>query len=220
MKKFTFTLALAISFVFSSCDDSETSFYDLIGGSEELSFGGTTDEIIDVIGQAAYDAITQDLAFPINTGSTPPTIEGVYIMNPTEQYNSGIGSYEESDRFIYFSCTGQTSNLEVQYQADFYSTGPDGSIGGGDDVFILDEIGFGRSFISGNSNTGAFTLIVKTDLGDGRTDVIALSGIFAGNGQVENLEYAYVEFDNGDPATGNITTAGKFRDADFTSELF
>lgn len=220
MKKTLYILAAFIIISFSSCT-SETDILTIATDDVVLGFTGSQDDIIDYIGQSAYDELTQVLAFPINTGSNPPAINGNYRMNQIGTWNVDTNTIDGPfNSYVEFFMNSQDfDELTINYRADFYNYGLDDLYLTSDDEKYISEIGLGRSFVSGDLETGNFTVIVNTVVED-RIDVIALSGRVTANGDVENLEYGYVYFDNGDPLTGNIEGSNRFIDWDGISEIF
>jgi hypothetical protein len=221
MKKTLYIIAAFIIISFSSCN-SETDILTIATDDAVLGFTGSQDDIIDYIGQNAYDELTQILNFPINTGSTPPTINGNFLMNEIGEYvvstslfDGPFGYYVE-----YLMNSQDNDSLTINYTGRFMNYGLDGVPFTSDDELNVQETGIGRSFVSGNSVTGDFTVIVRTQVTTDRVDVIALSGRLSASGNVENMEYGYVYFDNGDPDTGIIEGSARLRDWDGISEQF
>ena len=223
MKNILYIISLTITITFSSCT-SERSYYDTLEeGEVDRLFTGTQKDIIDYIGQPAYDELTQVLNFPINTGSPPPLIAGNYLMNEIGEYNVSSSAFDGPFEYYVQFLLGSNGNdgVTISYVARFWNYGLDGIPFTFDDEIIVQESGIGQSFVSGNSTSGDFTVIVKTQVTTDRIDVIALSGrLGATSGGVENLQYAYVYFDNGDPNTGAIEGSARLIDWDGTSEGF
>ena len=221
MKKIISILAIIGAFTFSSCE-SEVSFLEL-AGQQGFVFTGSTEDIQTYIGQEAYRKLTIDLAVPLNTGDTPPIINGNYILwlreiianieNPTE-----IGVLDTD--FMHISLANQNNeDLTIEYTGYFAEVGADETPRTADDNFYLTESGIGQSFVSGTAN-GDFTIFTRSQVNAERVDVIAISGTLLVSGDIENLTYGYVRFDNGDPDTGTIDYGINWTDEDGFSEFF
>ena len=222
MKNIVYIIGFAIALTFSSCS-TETSFYDTLdAGQADQLFNGSQADIIDYIGQNAYDELKQVLNFPINTGNTPPIINGNYLMNEIGEYNFNTSEFEGPFGYYveYLMNSQDNDSLTINYTGRFMNYGLDGVPFTSDDELNVQETGIGRSFVSGNSATGDFTVIVRTQVTIDRVDVIALSGRLSASGNVENMEYGYVYFDNGDPDTGTIEGSARLIDWDGISEQF
>jgi hypothetical protein len=221
MKNILYVIALTLTVTFSSCT-SEKSYYETLGSGEinEL-FTGTKDNIINYIGQPAYDELTLVLKFPINTGSTPPNIDGNYLMNEIGQYNVSTSTIDGPiSNYIEYLMNSQNDDaLNINYNARFLNYGLDGIPFNEDDKLIAEETGIEKSFISGDISTGDFTVIVKTQVTTNRIDIIAISGR-RGLTEINSMQYAFMHFDNGDPDTGAIEDSTRLIDWDGTSEGF
>jgi hypothetical protein len=221
MNNIIYVIALSITVTFSSCT-SEKSYYDTLGDGEiDQLFTGSKDDIINYIGQTAYDELTQVLKFPINTGNTPPTINGNFQMNEIGEYNVSTSTIDGPfGYYVEYSMNSQDNDaLTINYTARFLNYGLDGIPFNEDDELYAQETGIGQSFLSGKSASGDFTVIVKTQVTTDRVDIIALSGR-RGTVDINSMQYAYVSFDNGDPDTGAIEGSARLIDWDGTSEGF
>src|SRR5690606_23325657 len=189
MKKLYILLTLCAAFFLNSCVESEKSFFE---DAEEFGFTGSQDDIIDFLSQDAYNSLL-DLGIPINTGDTPPNVEGAFRMTPYILENSNVENenFEIGDLFadnkFYFS----NQNFET-LSIDFYKETINDN-----GVLISTETGlFGKSFISGSGNK--FTIFVKTEgFSEGSSgqvhfiNGVAVSGTLAADG-VQDMKHAFV----------------------------
>jgi hypothetical protein len=219
MKKIIYILAIIGAFTFSSCE-SEVSFLEL-AGQQGFVFNGTTQDIQTYIGQEAYDKFKVDLRMPINTGDNPPVLNGNFVLNEAAIYDEILDEYTFNQSYIEFYLANQNNEeLTLNYMAYFWHYGIDGVFDTTDDEMTAEEESIPGEpvYISGDA-AGNFTIILKTQVAPGRVDVVAVSGKRVVNG-IEDLEYAYVKYDNGDPDTGNIEFGVRIIDGDFFSEPF
>jgi len=222
MKKILYIIAFAITISFSSCT-SEVSFLEL-ADSQGFAFTGSTQSIQQFIGQDGYNKLTGVLGIPINTGSNPPMVEGnfpIWLLEIAADIEdpSNVGTIF-TDEFMHINLLNQDSeNLTIDYRGFFLDPGPDGTPLGGDNglVTFSEENNVPPTYISGDSSTGAFTILGKVDF-NGRIDGFAISGTRTATG-VNNLRYAYVVYENGDP-NGNVIAGRTFKDSDGVSDSF
>ena len=218
MKKIIYILAIIGAFTFSSCE-SEVSFLEL-AEEQGFVFTGTTQDIQTQIGIDAYNKIKTDLRLPINTGNNPPNVNGNFLMNQVAVYDEVLDEFNFNGTYVEFYMANQNSEAQtLDYMAYFWSYGDDGIYDTADDVLDAEEVAVvGKPiYISGDA-AGNFTIILKTQVNPSRIDVVAVSGKKVGN-IIENLEYAFVEYVNGDP-NGEILRGVRYIDGDFESEPF
>jgi hypothetical protein len=221
MKNILYIIALTITLTFSSCS-TETSYYDTLGeGQIDRVFTGSEDDIINYIGQPAYNELTEVLKFPINLGSTPPTITGNFLMNEIGEYDVSASVFDGPFGYYVQLLMNSEDNdgSTINYVARFLNYGLDGIAFTSDDELITQETGIGDSFVSGDTASNNFTVIVKTQVATDRIDIIALSGK-RGITTIISVQYAFVHFDNGDPYTGSVENSSRLIDWDGTSEGF
>lgn len=222
MKNYIYIIALFVMATFSSCE-SEVSFLEL-AESQGFAFTGSTQSIQELIGLDAYQKLTQDLGIIVNTGDTPPNINGNYpiweVEIAADIADPGNVGTIVTDSFIHINLLNQNNDdLTIDYRGFFLEVGPDGAPLGGDDIFLFEEEIEGERYLSGNSTTGAFTIFGRVRVDANRVDVIAISGIRTATG-VNNLEYGYVVYDTGNPDTGTIIGGQTYRDFDSVSDSF
>ena len=171
MKKLYILLfAICAISLFNSCDtESEISFLE---SAEDLGFTGSQEDIINFLSQETYNSLLE-LGIPINTGSTPPNVEGVFRMSPNVLENSNIVDesfeigHQFADQILYFSNQDQ-EELSIDYSGR--------QVDGNNNV-INTETGL-ISYISGNGNS--FTVIIKieaTSTDSAGNQVITVQGI-------------------------------------------
>jgi hypothetical protein len=235
MKNILYIIAFAITGTFLSCS-SEISYYDTLSDEQrDQAFGGSIEDIQDLIGIDAYNALKNNLGIDIYEGNNPPIVEGSFpiwllevagdILDP-----STVGEINGPDDTI-VSINLQNQNntdLTIGYRGFFLDPGPDQVPGGGDDgmVNIISEIGIEPTYISGDSSTGAFTILGNVDF-LGRIDAFAISGIKTANG-INNLKYAYVEYADSRPDSlatppfidATVVAGQSYKDTDGISESY
>lgn len=212
MKKLYILLTLSAAFFLNSCVESEISFFE---DAEALGFTGSEDDIIDFLSRDAYNSLL-DLGIPINTGSTPPNVEGAFRMTPYILENSNVENenFEIGDLFadnkFYFS----NQDL-IDLSIDFYKETINEN-----GIIISTESGV-ESFISGTGSN--FTIFVKTEgYSQGSSgqvhfvNGVAVSGTLTTDG-IQNMKYAFVIIEKTGDVDGEFINEGEgrlFEDAD------
>jgi hypothetical protein len=158
-------------------------------GNQQIANGLTAD-INSLVPQSTIDEIKR-LGMPINTGVTPPTINGIYNVSQFVMKNSNIsGDYANGSRFydvrLRFSLQDNLIlKLKVEYlELDFNGALYSSAVGA-------------ESFIVGSGKT--FTVFVKVlatrTTGETADLVIVISGDLEAN-SINNLYYANFMIDN------------------------
>ncbi len=174
MKRIILLLISVLVFGCSSDDDSTDEF----DGSLESIEDFFTPELVDAL---------NDLGFEINTGNTPPNIEGSFLMSPFELQASNIPSDQIgiviSDYLASF--VNQNSNaLTIDFMGQ-----------GGSQT----DVGNG-SFVAGNGNQFTVLLKITSQIGSVPVDTaFAISGVVSDDG-IEDMQTAGLMLDDkGDP---------------------
>ncbi|PVW14539.1 hypothetical protein [Marixanthomonas spongiae] len=208
MKKSYIYITLFISLLgLASCDvESEASFLE---DGEDLGFTGTEDDIIDFLTEDAYQGLL-DLGITVNTGNTPPEVEGTYLMSPFTLKATNIpgDGYETGDVFLdkLISLFGQDNeSLKIEYS---------GSQIDSDGNSVSTETGV-ESYITGSGNN--FTIIVKTSgTSPGSSgpvtfiNGIAISGSIGQNGIID-AEYGLIIIEKNDDVNDEYIDEGEGR---------
>lgn len=218
MKKiYTLLLVLGSVFTLNSCYESEISFLD---SAEELGFTGSEDDIIQFLSRDAYENLLA-LGVTVHTGSTPPLLNGQYLMSPFILSNSNISGDEIGNQYAH-NITQISNQNNEDLSVDYYGFQVDdnGSI-------VTQEYGV-ASFISGNGNN--FTVIIKTESSstDSQNNTvimdmgIAITGTLY-NGYIQNMEYAFIVIDKTGDVNDEYVEIGEgrlFVDGDGISEFY
>ncbi|WP_196888397.1 hypothetical protein [Aureivirga sp. CE67] len=168
---------LAFVLVFTSCKDDDEDQY-------TGPFNGSIDSVENFYNQDIVNVLNS-FDFPINTGDTPPNIEGAYYCSPLVLESSNIPTDYVGNVFLDYEFTvsnQNTGDLTIDFEGEHT---------GGSQV----DFGTG-TFISGNGND--FTVYLKLTSQIGSTpaeSAMVLSGTIAEDG-IENLEYALLMIDN------------------------
>lgn len=176
LKNLSLLLLLSV-FIFSCSDDDD----------ESSEFDGSIEAVEDFFSPELVDAL-EDLGFILNQGSTPPNIEGVYMVHPFKLSNSTVpGDVTGStflDNLVTFENQENSSlTIDYHYNQEDVETGS----------------GYG-SFVSGTNNKFSVYLKTVTTHGDYSADTaIAIAGSIA-DGGIANFQMAILMLDdNGDP---------------------
>jgi hypothetical protein len=180
MKKIILTLFI-LSLIFNSCSSNDDS--------DNSTFNGSLEDIREYYNEDLVDALN-DLGFNINTGNTPPNVEGVYFVSPLILQASSVASDIIGARFNDYTITLTNQNnedLTIDYLGD---QGLQVDLGGG-------------SFISGDNNNFSIFLITTStnQINEEADSAIAISGTFTEEG-VEGFQIAYMMLDNKENPSG------------------
>ncbi|HLU80728.1 MAG TPA: hypothetical protein VK010_01515 [Flavobacteriaceae bacterium] len=218
MKKlYTLLLVLGSVFTLNSCYESEISFLE---SAEDLGFTGSEEDIIQFLSKDAYNNLLA-LGVTVHTGSTPPFINGQYLMSPYVLASTNIsGDYDIGFQFannIVQISNQNNEDLSVNYYS--YQVDENGNV-------ITQEYG-NESFITGTGSN--FTVIIKTE--SSSTDSqgnyvnmimgIAISGTVQ-NGYIQNLQKAFIVIEESGDINGEFIDKGEGRlivDGDGFSEM-
>src|SRR5690606_6388745 len=170
---------------------------------------------IDFLSQDAYNSLL-DLGIPINTGSTPPNVEGAFRMTPyilessnVENENFEIGDLFADNKFYFSNQNFETLSINF-YKETINENG----------VIISTEAGL-ESFISGSGDK--FTIFVKTEgFSEGSSgqvhfiNGVAVSGTLTTDG-VQDMKHAFVIIEKTGDVNDKFIDEGEgrlFEDAD------
>jgi len=202
----TYSIAIIlISFTFSSCKIDKVAPGDALGPNFPSI-------INTVITPTLLDTLTKN-GVVINSGLTPPTVNGIYLLSPNYCIFDNSGNNRAGQTF--YSYKYQFSN---QNNASFaISIAYSDAIGGGTDL----GLNANNTYISGSGNLfTVFTKITATDEGITYTELKIISGEIE-EGGINNLQVSdYWENIVNDP-THLLVPAGTnriFKDQDGVSE--
>ncbi len=166
---------LALTFGCSSDDDNGSNEFD---GSLESIENFFTPELV---------AALEDLGFNINTGNTPPDVEGEYFISPVILTASNVPSDNIGAVFADYTASFSNQN-NGSLTIDFMGEGGNQS-----------DIGNG-SFVAGDGNEFTVLLKLTSQIGSIPVDTaFAISGTLTEDG-IENLQNAVLMLDDkGDP---------------------
>lgn len=162
-------------------------------------------DIQSVIPQEYIDLLSNYI--PIYDGTTPPNIEGVWLMSPYELYYDSQGATKEDFKFAdnYLKFYNQGSNNTINMMATQ-------NLG---DLSVADGV-----FVSGSGNNFTIYFNEYRTHSDGSWLIMAsvISGTKSGN-TIKNLKDAFIVLDDYDP-NDTFMDVGQFRvieDGDYSS---
>ncbi len=157
---------------------------------EEYRANGLTNDINNLVPQSIIDEMKR-LGMPVNTGTTPPTVTGIYQLRPSVLKGTNIpNDYAIGTEFAYLRVqfAGQ-NNTALTVNVEFTEVNSSGTV-------ISTSVGNG-SFVVGNGQS--FTVFVKIlyTAANGTTcdEVIIFSGNLAVN-SINNFHYSLFMLDN------------------------
>lgn len=157
---------------------------------EEYRANGLTNDINNLVPQSIIDEMKR-LGMPVNTGTTPPTVNGIFQLKPSILKGTNIpNDYAIGSEFAYLRVqfAGQ-NNTALTVNVEFTEVNSSGTI-------ISSSVGNG-SFVVGNGQS--FTVFVKIlyTASNGTTcdEVIIFSGTLAVN-SINNFHYSLFMLDN------------------------
>lgn len=159
---------------------------------KELRFNGLTEEINEIVPEEILEEI-KALGMPINTGTAPPNIAGVYNFSPVILKNSNIaedtpgGGFNDGRIKIY-----DQSNTNLTAKFESVEVDSNGEVTGssiGDEAHITHVVG-------NSSNFTLFVRVVATEIsGEWAELIYVYSGTMAG-GNINSLHFALVMLNN------------------------
>ena len=179
MNKLKSLLFICLTVSLSSCltDDNETLVL------PKVMYAKPMEEVVPL-------AIQQKLKvyMPINTGTTPPDIEGTYLMNPDALVYTSDGQF--SVGYVFADLTMQFSGQNSITNIITYKNKTGGSLESSDEVSVS---GSGDNFTAYFNTVGEYDDKVTTF----KTATI-ISGTISNSG-IENLTEAFVMLEKNDP---------------------
>ncbi|MFA7066237.1 MAG: fibronectin type III domain-containing protein, partial [Dysgonamonadaceae bacterium] len=159
---------------------------------KELRFNGLTEEINEIVPEEILEEI-KGLGMPINIGTTPPNIEGVYNFSPVILKSSNIaedspggGFYDQRIKIYDQDNTNLTAKFE---SVGVDSNGEVVSSSLGDEAHITHVVGNSSDFT-------LFVRVVATDIsGEWAELIFVYSGTIAGE-NINSLHFALVMLNN------------------------
>lgn len=178
--------------------------------SSDGDFDGSIRSITDFYNEDLIKAL-EDLGFQINTGNTPPNLQGSYFISPYKLSASTVnGDYVGKlfTNYIAHFTNQDNESLTIDFKGEQ-----------GDN----EDNGYG-SFISGEGNK--FSIFLKVTTKQEGVDYVvesasSISGVINDEGDIENFQKALIMLnDNGDPDNLYIenNTGRLLYDSDFISE--
>lgn len=173
MKKIIKFQLILFVFALVSCADD-------VDGVKE--FDGSLTSVEDFLSPKSVEAMKQ-LGFVINTGDTPPNIEGVYLVeNPTLENTTVVPDYFIGKEFSDIKMTFKNQDdLQIDYESV---------------QSIQNSVGNG-SLISGDGDKFSIYLKLKSQIGDAEPadTALAISGTYTNDG-IRDLVYITLMLDN------------------------
>lgn len=178
-----FSLLLFLFAPITSCTEDEDDYYEEeMPQDEEPQFSGTVEDIQYLLGDAIYDSIISS-GYQIHTGSTPPNVNGRYVISEARLKKSTVeGDYPNQyfqDYYITYD-NFNLANLLVDYQGDQGNQHDEG-----DGIFIC---GSGNKFTS-------ILLTTTTYYYETAESAILITGTLTDNG-IEDCEFMYIMVEN------------------------
>ncbi|MBC3756975.1 hypothetical protein H7U19_01070 [Hyunsoonleella sp. SJ7] len=175
MKTKLFLALLTFALIFSCKSDDD-------GGG---GFDGSLRSIEDFYSPEILDAL-EDLGFLINTGNTPPNLEGAYLFSPLKLLSSTVSGDTPGKTFANYMASFKNQNnseLTIDYNGNHIGASQ------------VDE-GNG-AFISGSNNEFSMFLKTTTQISNSvpAESTIAISGKMTENG-IEDAQMVLMMLDN------------------------
>lgn len=177
-RRFLIFSFLIIFTIIYGCSENKGS------GSNLLDPNGLSKDINDFVPDSLLN-ILDSLGMPINTGDSPPNIEGTFILTPFTMVNTTItnDNYDIgqviSDYYVKFS---DQNNNKLSVNIDYYNGGEAGN-------------GIGSYIVGKSKDFSVFSKLTSTYQGDSAYILVLFSGSIESDG-LHNMYYALFMVEN------------------------